>query len=210
MTMLHPPTAPNSVACVTTDQEETHEHDFHSEDGIPKLADDFAEPLGNDHDNGVGNDFVIEDTPYGENANDESFHDDEWATFSNINPESSLPYLLTPNYAVDEATRHAALSRRLWRPTDDTVSFQRGQLGVYLQEQDRIIPTTQAQVLLRGVGIRTLMTVRIALGLWNLRHQDPRFRPTHDAARFPRSARPMRQGCGRPKRSKLATQLVAA
>lgn len=89
-----------------------------------------------------------------------------------INVHSGLEHLLVPNYAEDEIVRHATLEPNSWFRYGDFATFQRGNLHVCMVRDGRSISPDEVATLLERAGIRTLLTLRIAMGLWNLRRSN--------------------------------------
>lgn len=88
--------------------------------------------------------------------------------------ESSQQQLLIPNYPEDIAVRHATLQPRSWRLDGEPPFYPHGSLDVQMRHQGATVPLDQAEKALEHCGERTLLTLRIALGLWNLRRADHR------------------------------------
>ena len=99
---------------------------------------------------------------------------DEIHLLASINPKLIEERLLIPNYPEDEAVRRAALDRSSWKSTGDQAFYPHGSLEVQLRRYGDPLPLDEVERLLERLGVRALLTVRIALGLWNLRRYDQR------------------------------------
>lgn len=119
-------------------------------------------------------DFPFIDDPIDDDEDDDIDQDPrDLAILRSITSTSSLDRLLVPNYAEDTVMRRAFLDRRLWRQQDAIAFYGHGSLAAQMCVQpDGPLPLSEVQRRLTMFQARTLLTVRIAMGLWNLRHHD--------------------------------------
>jgi len=100
----------------------------------------------------------------------------ELATLDGILADSTSPDLLVTNYLEDEAVRHATLSAkeaRDWPLQDGAPYLQHRELCVFYTRSDGT-PMERNDAINQLLHVResTALTLRIALGLWNLRRND--------------------------------------
>jgi hypothetical protein len=100
----------------------------------------------------------------------------ELATLDGILADSTSSDLLVTNYLEDEAMRHAVLSAKeahAWPRQDGAPYHQHRELCVFYTRSDGT-PMERDDAINQLLHVResTVLTLRIALGLWNLRRYD--------------------------------------
>lgn len=78
-------------------------------------------------------------------------------------------------YLEDEAVRHAAFragQRHEWSQDSGMYRYKHKSLGVYLGDPEHPMPLEEALARLRNISESTVLTMRIAMGLWNIRRYD--------------------------------------
>lgn len=90
---------------------------------------------------------------------------------------SSATGMDTTSYQEDRAVREASLARpEDWKAESDVMRFKASNnLAVYFLDRDHPLSLAEAQAQLLRVTPRTVLTIRIALGLWNLRRHTPKY-----------------------------------
>lgn len=88
--------------------------------------------------------------------------------------ESSAASMDTPSYQEDRAVREASLAPKgEWEAEADIPRFNASNnLAVYFLDREHPLSLEDAQAQLLRITPRTVLTLRIALGLWNLRQHD--------------------------------------
>lgn len=90
----------------------------------------------------------------------------------------------TPNYAEDRAVREASLAPKgAWQAEADIPRFKASNsLAVYFYNREHPLSIEDAQAQLQRIRPSTIITIRIAQGLWNLRRHDAKLAANGAAA----------------------------
>jgi hypothetical protein len=93
-----------------------------------------------------------------------------------ITEVSSFEHLATPSYAEDRAVREAALAATGHWKAEANVPYIKtsNNLAVYFLDPKHPLSLADAQAQLRRISPRTLLYLRVARALWNLRRHDAR------------------------------------
>ncbi len=97
---------------------------------------------------------------------------EDLARLARINESNSATHLLMGNFAEDEAVRKAAFRAtdgKSWREDQGLMRYDHRSLGVYLGDPHHPMPLEEAQAKLREIRESAVLTMRIGMGLWNLR-----------------------------------------
>src|SRR6185437_8411640 len=88
--------------------------------------------------------------------------------------ESNAASMDTPSYAEDRAVREAALApKATWHAEADIFRYDASNnFAVYYHNPEHPLSLEDAQAQIHRIREGTLLTVRIAQGLWNLRRHD--------------------------------------
>ncbi|HZU00171.1 MAG TPA: hypothetical protein VFA10_10945 [Ktedonobacteraceae bacterium] len=100
------------------------------------------------------------------------------------NIDAGTSQLTTLSYQVDHAIREACLAAPgQWREESGTLVFTSSNgLKVYLGKPSAPLPIEEAQARIRELGISTVITARIVLGLWNARKSNRLLQTTDGSA----------------------------
>ena len=106
-------------------------------------------------------------------SNPETPSDPEVALLQRI-VNDNAPTLDSPNHSEDRAFRESVFSDKDWPAEERLYRFDASNdFAVYFGDPDHPLPLAEAKTQLMTIRDSTLVTLRIALGIWNLRKHNP-------------------------------------
>lgn len=100
----------------------------------------------------------------------------EHSLFAHVTPQVTNTMAVT-NYRPDQAMREASLAQKdRWRPREsgEVAYIASNALEVYLGSKEHPLELSEVLKQIRQLSESTVLTARIVLGLWNIRHSNTR------------------------------------